>query len=62
MVLQKKKAYLISDIPEDITKKCFFEYAKTVDEALEKAIAEIGSSAKILVMPYANSTLPFVTE
>jgi nickel-dependent lactate racemase len=58
-VLQKKKAYLISDIPEDITRKCFFEPAKSVEEALDKALKEKGHDAKILVMPYANSTLPF---
>ncbi len=62
LVLQKKKAYLISDIPDDITRKCFFEPAKSVEEALEKALAEMGPEAKILVMPYANSTLPFVEE
>ncbi|MFZ5754348.1 MAG: nickel-dependent lactate racemase [Bacillota bacterium] len=62
LVLQKKKAYLISDIPDDITRKCFFEPAKSVEEALEKALAKMGPEAKILVMPYANSTLPFVEE
>jgi len=61
-VLQKKKAYLISAIPEDMVRKCFFEPAKSVEEALQKALEELGQDAKILVMPYANVTVPFVEE
>lgn len=62
MVLQKKKAYLVSEMPDNLAKKCFFDPAKSVEEALEKALDEMGSDAKILVMPYANSTLPYVVE
>lgn len=60
MVLQKKKAYLISDIPDELVQKCFFEPAKSVEEALAKALGEMGPEAKVLVMPFANSTLPYV--
>ena len=60
MVLQKKKAYLISDLPDDLAKKCFFNPEKSVEEALEKALIEMGQDAKVLIMPSANSTLPYV--
>lgn len=62
MVLQKKKSYLVSEIPEDMTRKCFFEPAKSVEAALETALREQGEKANVLVMPYANSTLPYVEE
>ena len=62
MVLQNKKAYLVSELPDDLAKKCFFEPAKSVEEALEKALAEMGPDAKVLIMPAANSTLPYVQE
>lgn len=61
-VLQKKKAYLVSDMPDDLVKKCFFQPAASVEEALQKALHEMGPAAKILVMPFANSTVPYVTE
>lgn len=62
LVLQKKKAYLISDIPDDMTRRCFFEPAKSVEDALEKALLEKGKEAKIIVMPDANSVLPYYEE
>lgn len=61
-VLKKSKAYLISDMPVDLVKKCFFEPARTLEEALEKALREMGPQAKVLVLPYANSTVPYVAE
>ncbi|MBK5261489.1 MAG: nickel-dependent lactate racemase, partial [Peptostreptococcaceae bacterium] len=60
MVLQKKKAYLISDLPDDLARECFFVPAKSVEEALDKALVEMGKDAKVLIMSAANSTLPYV--
>ncbi len=62
MVLQKKKAYLVSELPDELAKKCFFHPAKSVEEALAKALEEMGEDAKVLIMPSANSTLPYVEE
>lgn len=61
-VLQKKKAYLVSEMPAELVKKCFFQPAASVEEALKKALDEIGHAARILVMPFANSTVPYVSE
>ncbi|HZK70944.1 MAG TPA: nickel-dependent lactate racemase [Clostridia bacterium] len=60
MVLQKTKAYLISELPDDLARKCFFEPAKSVEEALKLALEIMGQDSKILIMPAANSTLPYV--
>lgn len=60
LVLNKKKTYIVSDIPNDLATKCFFTPFKSVDEALSKALEEKGADAEIIVMPYANSTLPYL--
>ena len=61
-VLQRAKGYLVSAIDPQLVKDIFFHPFATVAEALEKALEEMGPEAKILVMPYANSTLPSVQE
>lgn len=61
-VIKKVKAYLVSDMPDDLTRKCFFEPARTVNEALDKAMEELGQKARILILPYANSTVPHLEE
>jgi len=59
-VLKRNKAYLVSDIPEELAEECFFMPARTVGEALQSALEEMGPEAKVLIMPYANSTVPQV--
>lgn len=59
-VLKDKKAYLISDMPDELTRKCFFTPADSVEEALDMALQEMGEEARVLIMPFANSTVPQV--
>ncbi|MGI6142395.1 MAG: nickel-dependent lactate racemase [bacterium] len=59
-VLQRAKGYLVSAIDPQLAKDIFFHPFATVSEALGQALEEMGPEAKIIVMPYANSTLPFV--
>ena len=61
-VLKEKDGYLVSEMPEDMVKNCFFHPAATVEEALEQALEKLGRDAKILVMPNANTTVPFVAK
>lgn len=60
MVLERVKVYLISAMDDEFVKGIFFNPVKSVQEALEKAFAEYGDDAKVLVLPFANSTLPYV--
>ena len=59
-VLKRNKAYLISDMPKELVEKCFFTPADSVEEALAEALQEQGAGAKVLIMPFANSTVPYV--
>lgn len=59
-VLKEKEGYLVSSMPDDMVKSCFFQPAASVEEALEMALQKLGQDAKILVMPNANTTVPFI--
>lgn len=58
MVLQNSKIFLVSEMEEDLVRKIFMEPFDDVQAALERAFAEQGRNAKVLVMPYGGSTLP----
>jgi len=62
MVLERAKVYLVSTLDDSLVKDIFFIPSSTVQQALDTALEEYGQDAKVLVLPYANSTLPFVEE
>jgi len=48
---------LVSSLSQEEAKMCFFQPAKTLDEALAMARERQGKNAKIIVMPHGNLTL-----
>lgn len=58
LVLQKADIYLVSEMNEEIVKNIFMHPYKKIQEALDDALNIKGEYAKILIMPYAGSTLP----
>ena len=60
MVLERARIFFVSDLPHDFVKKVFLEPYSDIQTAIDAAIAEKGSDAKIVVMPYGGSTLPKV--
>jgi nickel-dependent lactate racemase len=48
---------LVSSLPPDKAKMCFFEPAKTLEEALALARQRHGKEARMVVMPHGNLTL-----
>ncbi len=61
-VLQRAKGYLVSAIDPQLVTDVFFHPFDTVSAALAQALEEMGPEAKIIVMPYANSTLPVMRK
>ena len=57
-VLEKAKVYLVSNLDRTTTEDIFLTPTRSVAEALNSTLIEYGDKAKILVIPYANSTLP----
>lgn len=48
---------LVSSLPPEKARMCFFEPAKTLEDALVSARSRQGKDARMLVMPYGNLTL-----
>lgn len=59
-VLETAEIYLVSDLAPDFVKTLFMTPFATAQEAYAAALAKLGRDAKVLVMPYAGSTLPIV--
>lgn len=58
MVLENADVYLVSEMPEELTKKCFLTPFSSAQQALDAAFAKLGQDATVLAMPYGGSTLP----
>ncbi len=50
--------YLVSNLADEIKKNLFIKTFDSLEEAFSEAIKVQGQEAKVLVMPYGNSTLP----
>ena len=62
MTLQKAKIYLVSDMEDDFVRSIFLTPQPSVQTALDRAFAELGSNATVLAMPYGGSTLPRIVD
>ncbi|MHB1392503.1 MAG: hypothetical protein ACYCYE_05365 [Clostridia bacterium] len=60
MVLKKARIFLVSDLEDDFVRSIFLEPYGNLDNAVEDAMKCVGKGAKVVVMPYGGSTLPFV--
>lgn len=58
MVLEKVRIYLVSDMDARYVRSIFLEPFSSLEAAYDAARAELGDTAKVLVMPYGGSTLP----
>lgn len=58
MVLANADVYLVSEMPDELTRKCFLTPFASAQAALDAAFAKLGAEAKVLAMPYGGSTLP----
>lgn len=53
----KHQLILVSSLPANVARMCFFQPARTLAEALALARDRQGKDARVLVMPYGNLTL-----
>ena len=56
--LAKARIWLRSDLPDAVVSGAFLRPVADVQSALDEALREFGPEAKVIVMPYAGSTLP----
>lgn len=62
MVLQKAKVFMVSELNDELVKSIHLIPYQDAANALNDAVAEMGSEAKIVAMPYGGSTLPVINE
>lgn len=62
MVLKKARVMLVSDLDEAFVRSIFLEPYKDIEEAISEAMRAAGSDARIIVMPYGGSTLPYLEQ
>jgi len=60
-VLKQVRVYLVSALSPELARRCGFTPFATVQEALGAALAQVGSGARLLIMPYGGSILPAVS-
>jgi nickel-dependent lactate racemase len=58
LVTRRAKVFLVSDMPPELVRRAHLRPFSTVQQAFDEAIATMGDTASVLVMPYAGSTLP----
>lgn len=60
LVQKKAKIFMVSNLNHEFVKNLFMEPFSDMNEAIQKALHELGENAKVLLMPYGGSTLPVV--
>ena len=60
LVEKKARIFIVADMPCERSSKLYMEPFTSMEDALKKAFAELGSDAGVLLMPHGSSTLPFV--
>jgi nickel-dependent lactate racemase len=62
LVLRNADVYLVSEMNLALVESIFLKPFDTVQDALDAALDKHGNNSSVLIMPYAGSTLPIVTE
>lgn len=60
LVEKKARIFIVADMPREMSSNIYLEPFDSMDEALDKAFAELGHDAGVLLMPHGSSTLPVV--
>lgn len=60
MVLAKSEVYFVSDMPPEAAARTFMQPFQDLDLAVQTSLAKLGQDAKVIIMPHAGSTLPFL--
>lgn len=58
LVEKKAEVFMVSDMPEELSRKLYMEPFACMKAALAKAFNELGPDARVLLMPHGGSTLP----
>jgi nickel-dependent lactate racemase len=57
-LLKRCQVFMVSSLPDEVARACWFTPFGTVDEAIGAALNEMGPSADVIVLPQGSSVLP----
>lgn len=60
LVEKKARIFIVADMPREKSSKLYMEPFDSMEATLEKAFADMGRDAGVLLMPHGGSTLPVV--
>lgn len=60
LVEKKARVFIVSDMSHEMSKRLYMEPFDSMDTALSFAFSELGTDARVLLMPHGSSTLPVV--
>ena len=60
-VLCRARIYLVSDLPAETVKACGMVPFADFDQAVQRALAEVGKTPKVLALPFGGSVLPVLS-
>jgi len=61
-IQERASIYLVSAMPDEFVRRLFMEPFSSPQAAIDKAIAELGSESKVIVLPQAVSVLPAIAN
>ncbi|MDR2089206.1 MAG: nickel-dependent lactate racemase [Clostridiales Family XIII bacterium] len=61
MILQRAKLFMVSDLEPALLKKVNLVPFNTVQAAVDRALRELGTDSRVLILPAAGSTLPILS-
>lgn len=60
LVEKKARVFIVSEMPDEMSKRLYMEPFNNMEDALAKAFSDLGPGARVLLMPHGGSTLPVV--
>lgn len=60
LVEKKARVFIVSDMSHEMSKRLYMEPFDSMNTALSCAFSELGTDARVLLMPHGSSTLPIV--
>jgi nickel-dependent lactate racemase len=62
IVMQKADIYMVSELDDELVRRMNLSPFPSVQDALDAAFVKLGREAKVIIMPQAGSTLPYIEE
>ena len=60
LIQRRAKVFIHSSLPDDVVRRCFLQPVKDIGAFVRQRLAELGSEARIAVLPQGPLTIPYL--